>query len=299
MLDKKKLYEWCCIPAEKLLDHPDRRIELRILPDAKALGELMALDFAEDIEKANKEGRKYHAIVPCGPKDWYGPFARIINQRRISLKNVVCFHMDENLDWQGRLLHEKDPNNFRTFMHEFFYEAIDPGLQVPTENRHYLLPETYMEIARRIGETDIDYCLGGWGQDGHLAFNLARRNHYSPITLEEMRNSTARIQDNNPDTVLALSQRGLGTAWQFMPPMSITLGVKECLKAKKVRVYSATGAWKQTALRVALFSEPTADFPITLLQEHPDAIMSATEETARHPFAENPHWRFNGVNDEV
>ena len=268
-----------------------------VVPDAAALGEAMAMDFAEDIKKANREGRNYNAIVPCGPKEWYGPFARIINEQRISLKNMVCFHMDENLDWQGRLLHEKDPNNFRTFMHEFFYEVIDPKLAVLPENRNYLLPDTYEDIAGRIAMTDIDYALGGWGQDGHLAFNLARRNHYSQITLDDLRNSTARIQENNPDTILALSQRGLGAAWQFMPPMSITLGVKECLKAKKVRVYSATGAWKQTALRIALFGEPTPDFPITLLQEHPDARITATAETANHPFAENPDWRFRGVND--
>lgn len=79
--------------------------------------------------------------------------------------------------------------------------------------------------------------------------------------------------------------------------MSVTLGVKECMKAKKIRVYSATGAWKQTALRVALFAdEPTPEYPMTLLQEHPDALITATEETAEHPFAHHPEWKFKGVN---
>ena len=296
-MDKKKLYEWCAVPVDKLVDHPKRKTPFRIVPDAKALGELMALDFAEDIQKANEEKRPYNAIVPCGPKEWYAPFARIVNERRISLKNMTAFHMDENLDWEGKLLPENDPSNFRTFMHRYFYETVDPELAVPVENRKYILPSNYEELSELILKTDIDYTLGGWGQDGHLAFNLARRSFYSPISLEEMRNSTARIQENNPDTILALSQRGLGAAWQFMPPMSITLGAKECLKAKKFRVYSATGSWKQTALRIALFSEPTHEYPITLLQEHPDAIITATEETARHPIAENPDWRFRGVHE--
>jgi glucosamine-6-phosphate deaminase len=72
--------------------------------------------------------------------------------------------------------------------------------------------------------------------------------------------------------------------------MSVTLGVKECLSAKKVRLYSDTGSWKQTALRVALFSDPTPEYPITLLQEHPDALLTATIDTARHPISENPQW---------
>ena len=296
MMDLKKLYEWCCIPREELLTAPGRKVPFEIVKDGDALGEKMARDFVDDIKQANAEGRAYHAIVPCGPKQWYEPFVRMVNTERVSLKNMTCFHMDENLDWEAKLLPENDPNNFRTFMHRYFYEAVDKELQVPVENRHYLTPDNVHWMTETIMKTEIDYTLGGWGQDGHLAFNQARRNPYAVVTLDDIRNSTARVQENNWDTMIALSQRDFGTAWQFLPPMSVTLGVKECLKAKKVRVYSATGAWKQTALRVALFSDPTPEYPITLLQEHPDALIVATEETAEHPFSQHPEWEFRGIN---
>ena len=65
-----------------------------------------------------------------------------------------------------------------------------------------------------------------------------RRHPYSHVTVDEVRNSTLRVQDNNPDTVLALAQRTFGAAYQFVPPMSVTLGVKECLSARKVRLFS-------------------------------------------------------------
>ena len=102
--------------------------------------------------------------------------------------------------------------------------------------------------------------------------------------------STIRIQENNLDTILALAQRTFGAAYAFVPPMSVTLGMRECLSARRLRVFSDTGAWKQTALRVALFSEPVAEYPITLLQRHPDALITATLETARHPISEHPEW---------
>lgn len=295
-MNLKQLYQWCCIPSDELLNHPGRKIPFRIVADSAALGEIMARDFADDIKQANREGREYRAIVPCGPKQWYEPFARIVNEERISLKNMICYHMDENLDWEGKLLAPNDPNNFRTFMHKYFYEAVHPDLQVKEENRNYLTPYNYKDLADCIAQEEIDYTLGGWGQDGHVAFNQARRNPFHEVTIDDMRHSTARIQENNWDTMIALSQRDFGTAWQFLPPMSVTLGVKECFKAKKIRVYSATGAWKQTALRVALFSEPTAEYPMTLLQEHPDALITATEETAYHPFSDHPEWEFRGVN---
>ena len=90
--------------------------------------------------------------------------------------------------------------------------------------------------------------------------------------------------------MITLAQRTFGAAYQFVPPMSITLGLKECLSAKKVRLFSDTGSWKQTAFRVALFAEPDAEYPITLLQDHPDALITATEDTARHPVSEHDEW---------
>ena len=63
----------------------------------------------------------------------------------------------------------------------------------------------------------------GWGQDGHVAYNQARRHPFSPLTLAELRGSTARVQENNLDTVIALAQRTFGGAYQFVPPMSVTL----------------------------------------------------------------------------
>lgn len=297
-MDLKKLYKWCSIPEEELAGRKDLKVPLRIVNDADELGKVMARDLVDEIKKANDEMRIFRLIVPCGPKEWYGPFTEMVNEENVSLRNVVCFHMDENLDWEGKLLPKEDPNNFRTFMERYFYGGVREELQVREENRHFLTPYNMKEMSQMISETDIDYTLGGWGQDGHVAFNQANRNPYVEVSLDDLRQSTARIQNNNNDTILALAQRGLGGAWQFMPPMSITLGIKECMKAKKVRVYSATGAWKQTALRVALFSEPVAEYPMTLLQEHPDALITATKETASHPISEHPEWEFRSVNSK-
>ena len=295
-IDIVQLHRWCSVPAGELAGHPALRVGLRIVEDSASLGELMAGELAGDIEEANRAGRPFRAILPCGPKCWYEPFARIVNQQSISLRHVTVFHMDECLDWQGRLLPQGDPYNFRAFMERWFYGPIGGDLAVPQSQRFFPGPHNLELIREKLWEAPIDVTVGGWGQDGHVAYNQARRHPYSRITLDQLRMSEIRIQENNPDTILALAQRSYGGAWQFVPPMSVTLGMKECLCAKKVRVYSDTGSWKQTALRVALFSEPTAEYPMTLLQEHPDAGITATMETARHPISENPGWEFRGVN---
>jgi glucosamine-6-phosphate deaminase len=254
------------------------------------MGELMARELVDLVEANNTAGRPTRAIVPCGPACWYAPWTTRVNARAVSLARLTVFHMDECLDWQGRPLPPGHPYNFRAFMERHFYGGIDPRLAVPEAERHFLLPSTMDSVRAALEAAPIDITLGGWGQDGHVAYNQARRHAYSRTGLDELLASTIRIQENNLDTVLALAHRTFGAAYQFVPPMSVTLGMRECLAARRVRLFSDTGAWKQTALRVALFAEPTPEYPITLVQRHPDALITATLETARHPISLNPGW---------
>lgn len=287
---KEDLCAWCRIPVERLVGHPDLKVRFRLVPDSREMGTLMATELVRTIEANNARRRPTRAIIPCGPACWYDAWTRLVNERCVSLRGLTVFHMDECLDWQGRLLPKNHPLNFRTFMEQHFYGGIRKALNVPLPQRLWLSPATMEQVAVAIARAPVDLTLGGWGQDGHVAYNQTRRHPFSHVTLEEFARSTIRIQENNLDTILALGHRNFGAAYQFVPPMSVTLGVKECLSAKKVRIFSDTGAWKQTALRVALFSPPVAEYPMTLLQNHRDAIITATVETARHPIAEHPEW---------
>jgi glucosamine-6-phosphate deaminase len=284
------LLRWCRIPAEELERHPERRIPFRMCADRAEMGEFMARELADEITSAAAEGRTLRAIIPCGPSCWYEPFTRLVNAERVDLSHLEVFHMDECLDWQGRPLPRNHPYSFRGFMERHFYGPIDARLTVPEVNRHWPEPGNVEEISRQLARRPADLVYGGWGQDGHVAYNQARRHPFSPVTVDQLRASTARIQDNNIDTVIALAQRTFGGAYQFVPPMSVTLGLGEILSAARIRLFSDTGAWKQTALRVALFSPVTPEYPMTLLQEHPDVLLTATTATAEHPISRHPEW---------
>ncbi len=293
----KSVYDWCSVPVDRLTTHPDRRLELRIVPDAAAMGELMARELVAEIRVARDEGRELRAIIPCGPSAWYEPFARIVNETATSLDHVVVFHMDECLDWQGRPVPLAHPYSFRGYMQRHFYDPVRPELAVSASNRRWLDPRSMFDVEAELEELPADLVYGGWGQDGHVAYNQARRDPYRHVTLEEFRDSTVRVQDNNVDTVIALGHRVLGAAHQLVPPMSVTLGMRQILAARRVRLFSDTGAWKQTALRVALFGTPDPEYPVTLLQGHPDVLLTATLETARHPVSEHAEWDFGFTTD--
>jgi glucosamine-6-phosphate deaminase len=290
MVNKKELYEWCSIPFDKLVNHPDLKIPFRLCDDSNEMGQIMAEELVNEIRNNNAQNKNTVAIIPCGPSCWYKPFTDLVNKERVSLKNFVVYHMDECLDWQGRELPSNHPYSFKGFMEKNFYDPVDKDLAVRQNNRNWLNGNNIEKIKNKISEEEIDITYGGWGQDGHVAYNQSRRHPFHHLTFEDIRSSTVRIQDNNIDTIIALAQRTFGSAYQFVPPMSVTLGMKECLSGKKIRLFSDTGAWKQTALRVALFSPVTPEYPITLLQEHSDALITATVETAKHPVSEHPEW---------
>jgi glucosamine-6-phosphate deaminase len=284
------LYPWCKIPYNLLEKNPLLKVPFRLVKDSEEMGMLMARELADEIISNNTAGKETRAIIPCGPACWYKPFTSLVNSEKISLKSLVVFHMDECLDWQGRELPRRHPYSFRGFMEKYFYDPVTEELSVPAENRKWLNGNNIAGIKEEIEKAPVDITYGGWGQDGHIAYNQARRHPFSHVTLEDVQNSTVRVQENNVDTIIALAQRTFGSAYQFVPPMSVTLGIKECLSARKVRLFSDTGAWKQTALRVALFGPLTPEYPITLCQEHPDALLTATVATASHPISENPDW---------
>ncbi len=289
-IERRALHGWCKVPYDELERHPGRKVPFRLVKDSAAMGECMARELVQAIEEANGRHSELRAIIPCGPSCWYKPFTDLVNARKVSLKRLVVFHMDECLDWQGRELPRSHPYCFQGFMEKHFYEPVQPELAVPEVNRYWLTPSTVERVREAIASGPIHLTYGGWGQDGHIAYNQARRSPYSAIDLQELEQSSIRIQENNTDTIIALAQRTFGAAWQFVPPLSITLGLRECLSARKVRLFSDTGAWKQTALRVALFGPQTSEYPITLLQKHPDALITATVETASHPISLHPEW---------
>ncbi len=183
----KDLYKWCTIPANQLVNHPDRKIPFRLVTNSVEMGQVMAKDFVNEIKSANADGRAIRAIVPCGPKCWYAPFTQIVNEEKVSLRNMTVFHMDECLNWEGKPLPENHPYNFRTFMEKYFYGDILQELSVPQENRYFPLPSIIETIRHKIAEAPVDITLGGWGQDGHIAYNQTRRHPLSKITIEQLK----------------------------------------------------------------------------------------------------------------
>ena len=205
------LYEWCKVPYDQLEDHPQCKVPFRLCADSAEMGRMMARELVDEIKMRSARGKGTRAIIPCGPSCWYKPFTELVNARKVSLKRLVVFHMDECLDWQGNELPRNHPYSFHGFMEREFYGPVNEDLAVPEGNRIWPTPDNIRELREKIASVTIDLTYGGWGQDGHIAYNQTRRHPYNNVTIDELRNSTVRVQENNLDTIIALAQRTFGT----------------------------------------------------------------------------------------
>lgn len=281
-LDPARLREWLAIPAEEL---PIRSIiPFTLTKSREELHAAFANEVFDLISSARADNRPLSLIMPVGPIGQYRILARLINESQLQLNHVTFFGMDEWLDWQARPLPLEHPFSLEgTFQREFLLK-LELGLRPRAKDVIFpsslALDRPAEEIARRGG---VDAVFGGVGFQGHVAFNEPPSSRWTRITLDELRGSRTRVLPLATDTIIAHAQRRSGGNVFAVPPMAATLGMRELLAARQARLYVDTGAWKQTMLRILLFSEPDVDYPATLFQDHPDARVTADIVTASVP----------------
>lgn len=268
----QKIYD---ITKEELLRSP--RIPLLLAGSAGEVYYEYAMQMLTEIVEHNTEGRKTVFILPCGPVDQYPIFARLVNRFRVDLKNVWFINMDEYLEngnWKD------DKFSFRKVMNEVLYNRIDADLVMPVEQRifpdpHH--PEKIGELIEKLG--GVDMAMGGIALNGHIAFNEPEPE----MSLEEFAAQPTRVIDLSPETKVKDAILGRGGAIDSIPDQAITVGMKELLGARKVRV-SMLLDMQRAVVRKACHGEVSTACPVSLLQNHPDALLMITPNVTEKPF---------------
>ena len=288
-ISKTEMESWCKIPVSQLESHPDRRAEILLKDTRGEIAELVGNMMADELIARNKAGEVTRWVLPSGPEDQYKTFIARVNQERISLKNLWVFHMDEILDWQCRPYPvENRPESCEGRMLARFYGKIDPELNVPEGQRIWprIADLDYPDkLCKELGGSDTVW--GGLGYKGLVAANESPQDPYFRISLEEYANSKTRIIKKNVDSIIMKSERNFGGLYDRCDPFMLTLGFQVILSARRAVLMVTTGKWKSTAIRVLLFSQPTLEYPATLMTERiPKVILACDRLTAKHPLEE-------------
>lgn len=239
----------------------------------------MAREMVSTIQQNNAEGKRTVFIVPVGPVGQYPIFVRLVNEMGLSLKNCWFFNMDEYLTDDGQWIPKEDPLSFRGFMDRVVYSKIKPELVMPEEQRIFPDPADPSKSDRLLEELGgPDICFGGIGITGHLAFNEPNES----MTAEEFAKLPTRVLDIAPETRATNCVGDLGGALEDMPRKCVTIGMKQILSARKLRL-GVFRDWHRAVCRRAVYGDVTAGFPVTLAQNHPDALIIINNVAAQKP----------------
>ncbi|MGH9454284.1 MAG: 6-phosphogluconolactonase [Terriglobia bacterium] len=274
------LEEHLSLPIGELLHHS--RMGFRLFPDVSSMMDYLARFMADDILGANARGERIRWILPVGPVAQYSRLVEITNRERISWKNVFTFQMGDFLDWQGRPLPLDHPMSFEGFMRRQVLGKIDADLRPDPAHVYFPSPFDPDAISQSIQDAGgIDTCFGGVGYHGHVAFNEPPISRWFKVTAEEMRASRTRVVILSDDSIVVQSINCAGGNSAAIPPMAVTLGMKDILAARRIRLYLVGGERHRAVFRMTLLGEATQEYPSTLLQGHPDCVLHTDLMTAR------------------
>ena len=224
----------------------------------------------EEILKNNKIDKRTLLILPVGPVGQYKYFVERVNKERISLKNCTFINMDEYMQNENTLCSEEYFLSFRTFMKENVYSKIDSELNVKEENRIFPNLENAEYIDSVIeNHGGVDICFGGIGINGHLAFNEPPEEG-DEISEKEFRNLGVRVMKLSRETRVVNSVGDFAGDYEQLPVYAITIGLKQILQAKKVRLFCMRD-WHRSCVIKASHGDMRISFPVSLLQSHKDA----------------------------
>jgi len=256
-------------------------VAVRVLGDQASVGRDLAEAIRAEILGAGSVGRGATLIIPVGPVDQFPLLAAMINSERLDCRRTVFINMDEYLDDDGSYIPLGHPLSFRAYMDRHFYDLLDPGLAPPPQNRVFPDPHRPDDIARLIGARGgVDACFGGIGINGHIAFNEPPEPGET-VTVEDFASLPTRVLPLSRET-RTINSVTVGGEISIIPRLAVTVGLAECLGARRLRLY-CNRPWQAAVVRRVLHGPITPACPASLMRLHSDATLSIADYVAKIP----------------
>ena len=197
--------------------------------------------------------------MPVGPVDQYPLLAGLLNQKKVSCRDVAFVNMDEYLDAHDEAVSETHPLSFRGYMNRAFYHVLDASLAPLPANRVFPEPHNPDALGEFIAARGgVDVCYGGIGINGHVAFNEPPEPGEA-VSVEKFAKLPTRNLSLSRET-MTINSVTVGGEIGLVPRRAVTVGMKEILAARKLRFY-CNRPWQSAVVRRVLHGPLTPACP--------------------------------------
>lgn len=239
----------------------------------------MAKDIFSEIKENNHQKKRTILILPIGPTGQYPYLIKLLQKNPINLSQLWIFFMDEYCDDNGIVFDLNHPLSFKGIAKMLFLSQIPNACKFNIEHLYFPDQNNIHEIPQKIHSLGgIDTCYGGIGIHGHVAFNEPEKNVVSK--------TCRKISLNRYTITINAIRANVGGNLENFPKFAYTIGMKQILEAKRIRLYCRNGSeydWANTVLRLALLGTPGDDYPVTHIRKHNNYQIITDLETIRSP----------------
>ena len=234
-------------------------MKFTIFENEDLLGKAAAELAADTIRKAASIKDLVTIVVATGSSQ-FSMLKHLIEQKNVPWNKVQAFHLDEYIG-----IPATHPASFRKYLNERFVSQI-PALKKMTfinADTEDIASEVAL-LNSLINSEEIDVCLAGIGENGHLAFN----------------DPPANFDTNSPYIVVDLDegcrQQQCNEGWfatiDDVPTNAISMSINQIMKSKKI-ILSVLEERKAAAVSNTITQHVSPQFPASILQNHPDCEM--------------------------
>ena len=204
--------------------------------------------------------------LPTGssPMGMYKQLIKLNSAKKVTLKNVVTFNMDEYVK-----IPQDHPESYHSFMWNNFFGHVDvtkENVNILDGNAKDLAAECERYEKKMEQYGGVELFIGGIGPDGHIAFNEPGSSLAS----------RTRVKTLTQDTIIANS-RFFGGDVNKVPKTALTVGVGTVMDAREVMII-VNGHNKARALWHAIEGAVNHLWTISALQLHPKGIIVCDED---------------------
>ncbi len=256
-------------------------VRIRRVGDMAALAHDMARAMVDLYRQAQSEGRTLTLIVPVAPLDQFPVLADHINREELDWRDVVVINLNEYLTDQGQWIDIEHPLSLRGYMERRFYGLIDPQRAPRMENRVFpdpRRPQAIGELIERRG--GVEACFGGLGINGAVGFNEPPSAD-DPISVEGYAARSTRTLVLTPETRTVQSVV-VGGELSVIPRRAITVGMREILASRRLRIY-CNRPWQRGVVRRVLHGPIGPACPASYIRTHADAELVLADFVAEPP----------------
>jgi glucosamine-6-phosphate deaminase len=228
-------------------------MELSVFPTKLEMARAAASAAAGHIKEAIDRYRHATFVAATGASQFEFLDA-LVSDQAIDWARTMLFHLDEYIG-----LPETHPASFRRYLSERLVRLVHPGTV------HFIQgdapdPETECQrLNRLIARYEIDVCLVGIGENGHLAFNdpPADFDVEDPYVIVELDEECRRQQ--------------LGEGWfasfDEVPRRAISMSIKQIMASRAI-VCTVPDRRKAQAVHDCFIGEVTPLHPASILRDH-------------------------------